>query len=250
MPGYAQKKKTWRTGYQKTYKKYKRPTAAQVQRWANPRTGGFLGIETKFLDSAVDAVTVNAAADASTGEKDPTLGSCLNSILQGNGESQRIGRKVTLKSVELDGVISAVGNADAADAPQQASYFIALVLDKQTNGVQMNSEDCFLNKGATALLAASPLRDMEFLSRFRVLKTVKLRAPRPYAFTDGTGTGSISGFQIPWKMRASLNIPVNFVAAAGGIGDIVDNSLHVIAWASSVELAPKISYNSRVKYVG
>ncbi len=224
--------------------------ASQAKAVRNPRTGGFLGIERKFLDSGQKDSALTTSTSQAGGEHDPTLGDCLNSILQGTNEQNRDGRKVILKSVLVHGTVDSLGNADAGDMPSQAYFYVAIVLDTQTNGTQMSSELAFKNLASDASSSANPFLNLEYQTRFRVIKYVKLRAPTPNAFADGTNTGTISGYQVPFSMYASLNIPVNFVSAAGGIGDIVDNSLHVIAWTSSTTLLPRLNYGARVRFMG
>ncbi len=215
------------------------------------RTGGFLGIELKFFDSFVASRSLSSSALATFGEQDPTLGDCLNAIGEGSGQSERDGRKALLKSVDIEGVITAPGNADAGDQASQASFFVALVLDTQTNGAQLSSENVFANLSAVQLAGAAPHRNMEFLSRYKVMKVVKMRAPSSTAFTDGTNTGTIAGYQLPFSIKMALNLPVNFNSAdGGGIQDINDNSLHVIAWTSSTTLTPLMTYGCRVRFLG
>lgn len=250
---YTGKRKSWRTGHQTVFKPYRRPrlmTRRRAPAALNQRTGGYLGLELKFLDSFKLDGTVAASAGGAGGEQDPTLGTSLNNILEGSGEQDRIGRKVTLKSVDVKGVIRSTGLADAIDALTQASFFVAIVMDTQTNGATLNSENVFKNLAGDSHLAAQPQRQIEFLSRFKVLKVIKMRAPTPYAFSDGTATGSVSGYQIPFEMKVAMNQVVTYREALGGIGDIVDNSLHVIAYASSVAFTPMITYGARVRFLG
>ncbi len=216
----------------------------------NPRSGGFLGIELKFFETKLTGLTMARTIDASGGMVDPILGDSLNAIDEGTGQSERDGRKALLKSIVVEGMIAADTNDLSAVAHRQAYFFIALVLDTQTNGAQMTSEGAFKNVGSNTDLSASPMPNLEFQSRFKIIKQLRLRAPVNYAVPDGAATGSVSGYQLPWRMAASFNIPVNYTAIDGGISTIMDNSLHLIAWTSSGEQTPKISYSCRVRFLG
>lgn len=60
-----------------------------------------LGIETKFLDTAWNGVAINASTDGAGGELQPSTGctDCISVPAQGDGESQRDGRKYCVKSI-------------------------------------------------------------------------------------------------------------------------------------------------------
>ena len=116
---------------------------------ANARTAGFLGLEKKFFDTAVAMVALTAPTDAAGGEIDPTAlpgaVACLNAMAQGDGEQNRDGKKVVLKSVQVKGFVQKLGGELAAGPDSGTKVFVALVLDTQTNGAQLNSEDVFKN---------------------------------------------------------------------------------------------------------
>lgn len=223
---------------------------ASMLKRTNVRTGGFLGEELKFMDSWVLNTAFAASNDASAGEFDPVLGDCLNSIDEGSGQSQRDGRKALLKSVAIEGHIESDGLSDQDDMQKQAYFYIALVLDTQTNGAQLSSEEVFKNVAGLADQAASPMRSLERFSRFKVLKWLRIKAPIATAFNDAAATGSIAGYQIPFSMYVKLNLPVTYVGTTGGIADISDNSIHVIGWTSIVTMAPKMTYAARVRFIG
>lgn len=217
----------------------------------NARTGGFLGIELKFVDYGVSARALTAPADAAGGEVNPTATSvALNSIAQGDAENQRDGKQAMVKSCYVNGMIIVPALADQADAYARQHFFVALVLDTQCNGVELNSEDVFANPSGTAICASSPLRDLQYSKRFRVLDSVQLTGGAAYAQTDGASTASIAGASIPFKLSYTGDIPINFNATTATIAAITDNCLQVIAYATSTVAGPTISYNSRVRFVG
>jgi len=215
---------------------------------ANVRTGGFLGIELKYVDSALVSSALTAPTDASGGEKDPATLLALNAIAQGDGEQQRDGKQVCIKSVYVSGVVDVPVQANLTAGTVDPLVYVALVLDKQTNGAQLNSEDVFVNPGASAVTAASPLRNLQYTSRFQVLDSVLLHPPARQLSYDGTNIES-SGTRMPFKLSNTSDIIANYIATGAVIAAIQDHSLHVIAYTSSATGAT-ISYNARVRFVG
>jgi len=129
--------------------------------------------------------------------------------------------------------------------------YVALVLDTQTNGAQLNSEDVFSNPSANIATAAGPLRNMSYTERFKVLKKKKIRIPMLSLTYDGTNIEQ-SGVQVPFSMFVKLGgLQTKFQSGTttGYVGTIVDNSLHVICYSNSA-LPVTVSYNARLRYVG
>lgn len=106
-----------------------RAVKAAKRSLANSRTGGYIGIEYKFLDCAWNAVVLNTSTDGSSGEMQPSTG-CTDAIsvpAQGNGESNRDGRKYCIKSVWVSGIIDSTALTDQANATEMQGWFFALV---------------------------------------------------------------------------------------------------------------------------
>jgi len=204
--------------------------------------------EYKNIDLYTAATAIVAPTDAAGGEVDPTV-NCLNANIQGAQQSNRIGSKIWLKSIQIKGLVNCAIQADQTANDVAPVVFIALVLDKQTNGAQLNSEDVFTNLSANALLAPMPMRDTLFLTRFKVLKTWKLHLDIPTSTYDGTNIEQ-GGTSKEFSCYMKLNLPVWFKSSAGpSVSDISDNSLHMIAYCNSTAMAPTISYESRVSFL-
>lgn len=215
----------------------------------NQRTAGYLGMELKFVDYGYSAVLA-APADATGGEADPGTALALNSIAQGDGENQRDGRRATIKSAYVTGIVSFGASQDQPDPDSAPTVFIALVMDSQTNAAQLNSEDVFTNPGASALTAASPLRDLQYSQRFKVLDSVCIDNWFKYGQTDGVSTASYNGPSRAFKLSWTGDMITNFVGTTAVVGSIADYSLHVVAYCTTTENAPTLSYNSRVRFMG
>ncbi len=213
------------------------------------RTGGFTGIERKFYDTSLVGSALTAPTDAAGGEHNPSATICLNSITQGDGEEQRDGRKCTVQSCFVKGTVRVGPLANITAGDEGAKIYIALVLDTQTNGALLNSEDVFKNEGANLVLAGSPMRNMQFTQRFRILDTAEFVMENPNLSWDGTNMES-QGLVTPFQLSSNLTFSSLYSGTTESIANITDNSLSIIAYTSAVGLVPLLSYNARVRFVG
>lgn len=71
----------------------------------NARSGGLLGVETKYFDLSRGAASsaIQSSTDCSSAEVDPTTVSCLNGVPQGDTASSRDGFKIAMKSIQIEG---------------------------------------------------------------------------------------------------------------------------------------------------
>lgn len=249
-------KRGYKTNYKKANNAAKRKKYLTMNRrykspaMRNLRTGGFLGIETKFYDTSVYATSVSIATDASGGEADPTTVNCISAPAQGDTEQNRDGNRIMIKSAFVTGCVIQPSQANQTSADNPTAVCVYLVLDKQSNGAQLNSEDVFKNQMGQIIGNASPLRNLQYSSRFQVLAKRVLQLEQPPMAYDGTNIeqgGSQKLFTLSWKGQ----LPVQFQggATSAGVSGVLDNSLHVIAFANHT-VAPTISYNARIRFVG
>lgn len=219
--------------------------------YRNPRTGGYLGVEKKFLDLAVPSTALTAPTDASGGEVDPATANCLSAPAIGDDQTSRDGRKIIGKYLHIRGQVSQPSQANAAAELAPSRVFVACVLDTQTNGAQLNSEDVFVNPAANAGLAAAPLRNIQFAERFKVLKSDEFLLEPKVSTYDGTnietaGAACMFDWYIPLK-----NLKITFTSGTTGVvANVMDNSIHMIAYTHSTGGVPVISYNSRFRFIG
>ncbi len=206
--------------------------------------------ELKFYDQSLVNSSLSAPSDSSGGERDPSATILLNTVVQGDGEEQRDGRQIVMKKISIKGVVTVPVQTAQIAADEASTVFIAIVLDTQTNGATINSEDVFKNKGANPALAASPFRNLRNVQRFQVLKTVTLALIQPQMAAKDSTNIETGGYKMPFEMHKRLNIQVNYSGTAETVVSINDNSLHVIAFTSSTGVNPSISYNSRLRFVG
>jgi len=216
----------------------------------NVRTGGLYGIEKKFIDQGVNNMAMSATLAG--GEYDPVGGvNVIGACVQGSGESQRDGTKVTFKEIHINGMVYITAKtAQAAASASLASVhgWLALVQDKQSNSTQLNCEDVY--KVPAVGPATKPFRNMEFLQRFKVHAFKEFSVSPVLVYNDAAATGTF-GYK-PFDFRIdlkNLNVPIDFVAGAGAgtYADFRTNSFHLIGVCDA---AATISYNSRVRFLG
>lgn len=221
----------------------------QMYAQVNSRTAGFLGIEKKFYDTGLSASALTAAADFAGCERDPSSTSMISTPAQGDGPSNREGKRILMRSVQVKGAVTVDPLADRTGGLQSSIVYIALVLDTQTNGAQLNAEDVFVNPSANLDAVGTPMRNLLYGSRFRILKSETLELPINNATYDGTNIETFGVSRtFDWFVPLGEGIPVNFNAGTtSSIANVIDNSLHIIAVTSSIG---DLSYNARIRFVG
>lgn len=231
-------------------------TSASISRGrrrALARTGGFLGIEMKYLDVYASNLSVAAPSDASGGEMQPEGGctECLSAPAQGDGPQNRDGRAIQFKSIHVAGNVAGLVAADQADMLVPPQVFVALVMDTQTNGATIVSEQVYTNPNDTSYVNAMPLRNLEYSSRYKVLAHKTLNLSPVNAMTDGANTSSQMVQSKPFMLSWKGEVPIKFTSGTtASVANVENNSFHLIAFATNTNFTPVISYNSRMRFVG
>ncbi len=185
------------------------------------RTSGFYGryagsgTEFKFFDVDVDdaAIAVAGTIAAST----------VLTIAEGNGESNRVGRKVTVRNIGWRFQVKLT--AAAAGSAASDSVRVILYLDKQTNGSAAT---------ATMILESDDYQSFNNLAnkgRFRVLmdRTYDVNA------SSGSGRGttdtmSFGDVVVNDTFFKKCNIPIEYdnSASDGSLGSMRSNNIGVL----------------------
>ncbi len=184
------------------------------------RTGGYYGRftngELKFLDTVVTDTPITAAMVIQN----------LTVIAEGNGESQRVGRKVTIKSVHIKGVMTLIPATDAANTSDKV--FGMLVQDMQTNGAAFTALDLI----DTNVIAS--FRNLANSGRFKVLYK------KTYLFNAGGAAPSGAAFVFSSAQRdVNINKKCNIVmeydnsATTGVITSVRSNNLYWVTQATN-----------------
>jgi len=245
---------------------------ARTRAYANLRTGGLLAIERKFSDLAYpNTLLGNGVGGAVVSGGDSTFAppvlaptqyrsaigkiftvapTALNVLVVGESGCDRDGRQVINDSIHIRGQVESRTNNDFGAANCAFTVNIVLVLDTQTNGAQLNSEDVFKNTGAADALNADPVKNLLFGSRFRILKSQVYDLTPPGAMVASANYAS-NGVRrdFDWYIPFKGGLPVNLNAGTtADVANVIDNSLHVVAFATLASSV--IGYNARIRFQG
>lgn len=259
MAGFRTYKRTFRTktpyARQRAASAGRRTSAialarANARKLANMRTGGFEGMENKFVDYQNDAATLSLTWAG--GELNPATPGCLSAVAQGDGESQRDGRVYHINSIHLRGYVEAP-NAESQTAPLKDQLVrLCLVWDTQTNGATLNAEDVMAAIGSGDDFFS--FRNLQYSKRFIVLKDMTIRIP---ASAAGMNEGASNLFaqancKVPFKINKKFSKPIKVrcTGTTATVASISDNSLHLIGCCSENVNTATISFESRVRFSG
>lgn len=213
---------------------------------ARVKKGDLRFVDTQFGDILDTTVAVNL----------------LNGLIPGTGETNRIGRKVDMKSLEIK--IYITQNAGAALGAVTPSFFrMLLVYDKQPNAANPTWADVITSTdNAGAVLSTSrDFKNMSNSSRFRILRDWRSAAIQT-TVALGAG-GAQSAYQVwPWHdKKGGIRVIEDFVnltgmgtsfnlGTAGTIADITTGSLLLMALGSVAAANAEFSANvfSRLRF--
>ncbi len=175
-------KRTRGNGARATYNPYqKKYTVPRSRGWAGAKT------EHKYYDDFLSAAALTSATGWLGTEFDPATTNCLFAPQEGNDINNRVGRKVTVKSIRLRGSINVPLQVDQTTADAGSEFRVILVQDMQTNAAQMQGEDLMALPGAaTGLLAVNTFQSLNNLGRFKVIKDKTYTLQNPNIVYDGT----------------------------------------------------------------
>lgn len=153
----------------------------------------------------------------------------LNGMTVGSSIDQRVGREVTLRSIQFQYVV----RANTAGVDQQVR--VALVYDRQTNGAAPAFNDVFDYSNVTAA------RKLENRKRFRIL----------YDRTYTLNAIGEPGAQVARRFYRRLRHPVTFNSGSTGlVADITTGSFYLLFLSTQAAgtNAALLDYNTRVRY--
>ncbi len=159
------------------------------RKYVVPRTTGWAGAKTehKYYDSFLSAAALTSATGWLGTEFDPATDNTLFVPVEGNDINNRVGRKVTARSLRIRGTINVGKQANQVNTDAACQVRMILVQDMQTNAAQMQGEDLQALPGAaTGLLAVNTFQSLNNLGRFKVLKDKTFWMGNPNAVWDGT----------------------------------------------------------------
>lgn len=234
------------------FRRQRRRARINPSRTFVPRTmGAFAMTESKYFDS-FGQVTVAESTDWTSTEADPGTLNTLFVPQEGSDLDNRIGRQVHVTRMAIRGIIAVTAESALATMLNLPAVRLILFQDQQTNGVQAQGEQLMAAPGAaTQALTFSTFQNTANFGRFRVLRDKTVKLGLQASFNDAATTGTVATQHIPFKMNVRFRTPmsVRFNATNGGtIGDIVDNSFHLLAQKSGVGFTHTLSYQCRTYY--
>lgn len=163
--------------------------------------------------------------------------SLLNGTQHGTSNQQRIGEKITIKNIELNGVLTTnTTNVFSAYAK------IMLVYDKQPNGSAFSLANLINTIGGVYLPWST--RNSTYAARFVVLKNFYIN------LTLQGSTSSNSPTEKGIKRYMKCNVPVQY--NGGNVGDVTDittGSLYAVFLSDkSSTYAPSFSGSIRLRF--
>ncbi len=199
---------------------YRPPTSRKKRRFTPgvDRVGGFYGRysgrggELKFHDVDLDDAVVAASAITAT----------INIIPQGVTESQRVGRKCTIRRIQWRYEISLPEQDAVADPASGDTVRVILYKDKQANGATAN---------ATDILEAAVFQSFRNLAnsgRFDILMDKLHNINYRGLASDGAGVVSQAKVVQNYIFYKACSIPIEFDATTGALTEVRSNNIGVL----------------------
>lgn len=194
--------------------------------------------ERKLFDT-VNAGTNFAAAGV-------ILNNSLNLVTQGNAENQMIGRKITIRSIEVRGQLYLAGDSDATFVNNSTTnYRMCLVLDRQANGAAAAIVNIF--DQATSY----GFRNAENEKRFKILKEWNGEF-NSQSLVNAASSGYNSDPRIKYiKWYKKCMIPIEFAPEATpgtrAITEVRSNNLLLLGFATAGDSLSWLG-NVRIKF--
>lgn len=200
-------------------KRVKRTSSARPFRAGRDRVGGYYGrysgrdSELKFFDKQFDVTTIAIAGE---------LEDSINEIPQGVTESQRVGRKCTIRTINWHYLLKLTEEDAVATPPEADTIRMIMYLDKQCNGAIATV------LGILETAEWQSFRNLSESGRFQILmdKTVDLN--RTMGFSDGNAVGSSSEVNRSGAFYKKCNIPLEFSSTTGAIAEIRSNNIGIL----------------------
>ncbi len=228
LPGYYVKGRLQRKGRGIQYVKHIPPRYGVARRRlfvpGRDRRAGFYGRysgtrpEKKFLDTTITDAAISTTMTITN----------LTVIPEGNGESERIGRKVTIKNVHVKGIV--VLNDQTSASLTTSQVIMMLVQDTQTNGAQFTATDLLDTDNFHSF------RNLANSGRFKVLykKTLNMKSPGG----SGRGTTDTLAFsedirQINVNKTCNIEMEYDNSATTGAIATVRSNNLYWVTQSSA-----------------
>lgn len=163
----------------------------------------------------------------------------VNGCARGDDINERIGRQITMRSIQATILIRSTG---AAGTPHVGR--VLLVYDRQCNAAALTAANVLATVGSAQ--AVVTMRNLENRNRFSILMDRRVSFS---ANMGGAGVGMDNTRMVQFYRK--LNHPVAYNNGdAGSIADITSGSLYLVMVTDTNVAAdePEFSYQTRVRY--
>lgn len=230
-PGGANRRPTWA----------KKKSNRRVKAWIPPS----LKPELKFVDYEVNSKAFSITWE----EMDPAVTDSVSSVAQGDGESSRDGRVYYIHSIHMR-FFSFQAGVEGSNAPLDDQHGrVCLVLDKHTNGEQLDGEAVMSNLGSSNIIG---FRNLQETSRFNVLWDKAVVIHRFGNVNEGSPNLFASPLTLTpiYKFDKTFAKPIKVICSGtgNGINTITDNSFHVIGISN--DTTQLLNYKVRIRFTG
>lgn len=217
----------------------------------NYSSNGLLGLEVKYHD-IVYALTLgtvmgNANVGPLIGQQGTYTGNALNLVAQGNGPSNRDGRKCTTLSIDIQWLIRSRNAFDTG-------IRMILVQDRQTNGTVVQPTQVYdINEQFQTNQTIGPL-NLATSKRFKILHDsyhiLKPNNAVDPAIGDGPAMDDNQNTLClkHGRIYKRLKVVTNYQDDGNTVEDVMDNSIYLFAIAT--EGINILTYTSRTRFVG
>ncbi len=190
--------------------------------------------EKKFLDLQVSTTPAVAGTVVN-----------LAVIVQGDGESERIGRKVTVTDILAHGRITLSSIASNTDASNRVR--IMVVQDRSTNGATFSAA-ALMNTAGTADIDS--FRDLSHIGRFQVLYNRLWTINPNWTGISANATSANAFRDVRFNLKCCIPIEYDASASTGAITTQQVNSIHILTFEESAAPATAVDLTTRVRYLG
>ena len=166
---------------------------------------------------------------------------CINTLEQGNGVSQRIGNKVVIKSIMIQGMIAAPVTVDATDT---GGVRVIVVYDKQTNGAAPAITEIIGNVSTAGGYATG------FNSPIKITNKNRFVVLRDHIFPMG-GNIDQASHSFKWFIKKQLETTYSSTSSPPTVANITTGAIFLLTFIGAGQFthSPDINdFNVRIRY--
>lgn len=177
----------------------------------------------------------------------------LNGTIPGNGIQNRLGRKIRMSSVQIQGMIIDT----AGYAGVEEFCHLMLVYDSQCNGAAFAIADFMQSCDVAGTLTSGTSFDFVNMSnseRFKVLRHQRMHFTKSAAGTQAVSRDTsdyLYGTSVDWFVKLK-NMPVQYnTGTAGTIADLQTGALYLVTLSNAVTATSanhQLAFGARVRF--